>query len=141
MFSIHSAVDSSFEHNSIATRHPALPGTYAGLGALQRQYDDFQIGKTAKVGIMIHEVIEGMSGLAKPNFSNLFGLRADMKLEVDLGQTVCVREIPIYKEDTLSDFENRVHENEWYGLSCDEMEFPLTFEHIGSSSLMAQLKV
>ena len=86
---------------------------YSGMNAIERQYDDFKAGKLSCAGIMVHEVIEGKFTLKILGSVALFvGLR--YYEEVDLGQALCTRKVPIYEYDTLSEFEKRLHEHEWY---------------------------
>ncbi|EPQ65891.1 Bgt-1092 [Blumeria graminis f. sp. tritici] len=69
--------------------HPALHGRYDGTNAIQRAFDDFQAGKLAnnKTGVMIHYVIG----------------------EVDRGEVIIQREVECQIEETLHEFENRMH--------------------------------
>ncbi|KAF1355061.1 5'-phosphoribosylglycinamide formyltransferase [Delphinella strobiligena] len=71
--------------------HPALPGKYNGAHAIERAHKDFIEGKTDRTGIMIHYVIS----------------------EVDMGQPIITREIPMKNGESLEELEQRVHENEW----------------------------
>jgi phosphoribosylglycinamide formyltransferase len=71
--------------------HPALPGQFNGAHAIDEAYQAFQEGKIDKTGIMIHYVI----------------------LEVDMGEPIVTKEIPMRKGETQDDLEQRIHENEW----------------------------
>ena len=71
--------------------HPALPGAFDGARAIERGYEAFQRGEVEKVGVMVHRVIK----------------------EVDRGEPVIVREVPLEKGEPLEVFEERLHENEW----------------------------
>ncbi|KAL5498010.1 THR4 [Sanghuangporus vaninii] len=71
--------------------HPALPGAFEGANAIQREYDAFQKGEVDKVGVMVHRVIK----------------------EVDRGEPVIVKEVPLEKGETLEVFEERLHKTEW----------------------------
>ncbi|EJD02010.1 phosphoribosylglycinamide formyltransferase [Fomitiporia mediterranea MF3/22] len=71
--------------------HPALPGAFDGANAIERGYDAFQRGEVDKVGVMIHRVIK----------------------EVDRGEPIVVREVPLAKEEPLEVFEERLHKTEW----------------------------
>ena len=42
--------------------HPALPGTYDGIQAMERAWSDFQAGRIENTGVMVHEVIEQVDG-------------------------------------------------------------------------------
>jgi formyltetrahydrofolate-dependent phosphoribosylglycinamide formyltransferase len=75
--------------------HPALPGTFPGMHAIERAYEAFQKGAIEHTGVMVHAVPdEG----------------------VDEGPVVAQRIVPIYPEDTLETLEMRVHivEHELY---------------------------
>lgn len=71
--------------------HPALPGQFNGAHAIDDAYKAFQEGKIEKTGIMIHYVI----------------------LEVDMGEPIVTRDIPMRKGESQDDLEQRIHENEW----------------------------
>ena len=71
--------------------HPALPGAFDGVNAIQRAFEAFARGEIEHSGIMVHKVIR----------------------EVDRGEPVLVRTVEIRKEDKLEDFEQRVHQTEW----------------------------
>jgi len=72
--------------------HPALPGSFVGVNCIQRAYDAFHKGELphGKTGVMIHDVIP----------------------EVDMGRVICTHEITIQPDETLEQFEQRVHEIE-----------------------------
>lgn len=71
--------------------HPALPGTFPGTEAIERQYEAFIKGEISRCGIMTHFVPdEG----------------------VDSGPVIFTEEVPVFKGDRLEDFEKRVHEVE-----------------------------
>lgn len=71
--------------------HPALPGTFPGTEAIERQYDAFHAGKITKCGIMTHFVPdEG----------------------VDSGPVILTQTVPLYPQDSLQTFEQRIHEAE-----------------------------
>lgn len=74
----------------IINLHPALPGQFTGAKAIERAFEASQAGKIDKTGIMIHWVIA----------------------EVDMGEPILVREIPIPEEYTLADLEAAIHEEE-----------------------------
>lgn len=67
--------------------HPALPGNFAGTHAIQRAYNAFQRGEINASGCMIHFVVP----------------------EVDAGPVIAQTIVPILSEDTLDDFEARMH--------------------------------
>lgn len=77
--------------NKVVNLHPALPGTFPGIHAIERAFQAWQEGKIDHTGVMVHLVPdEGVD---------------DGPL---LGQSV----ILIEPEDTLQSFEARVHEVE-----------------------------
>lgn len=78
---------SSFKDRLI-NLHPALPGTFPGTEAIERQYEAFIKGEISRCGIMTHFVPdEG----------------------VDSGPVIFTEEVPVFKGDRLEDFEKRVH--------------------------------
>lgn len=74
----------------IINLHPALPGAFEGTHAIERSYKAGQDGLISKGGCMIHYVIE----------------------EVDLGEPLIVKEIPVIKGEPLEDWETRIHDLE-----------------------------
>jgi len=70
--------------------HPALPGMYAGTHAIERAFRDYQEGKISHSGCMVHYAIP----------------------EVDAGEVLVRRVVPILPDDTLDSFERRMHANE-----------------------------
>ncbi|KAJ5728864.1 uncharacterized protein N7483_003372 [Penicillium malachiteum] len=77
----------------IINLHPALPGAFNGVNAIERAHAAWMEGKIDKTGVMIHDVIS----------------------EVDMGTPILVREIPFRKgeDENIEVFEKRVHEIEW----------------------------
>lgn len=71
--------------------HPALPGAFDGVNSIGRAFEAFGRGEIENSGVMVHRVVR----------------------EVDRGQPVLVREVEIRKEDTLEEFEERLHKTEW----------------------------
>ncbi len=68
--------------------HPAAPGAYPGLGAIERCFAAWKRGEETAGGVMVHFVPdEG----------------------VDDGPTIVWEEVPFETEDTLNTFEQRVH--------------------------------
>lgn len=67
--------------------HPALPGTFAGTHAIPRAFDAFQRGVIAHSGCMVHYAIP----------------------EVDAGPVIVQEVVPIHHDDTLEEFEARMH--------------------------------
>lgn len=74
----------------IINLHPALPGAFAGINAIQRAWEAGQKGEIAKAGVMIHKVI----------------------LEVDEGEPLLVKELDLRKDETVEAYEQRVHDIE-----------------------------
>ena len=70
--------------------HPALPGAYPGLNAIERAFADFQSGQIQATGIMIHRVVQ----------------------EVDAGTVLETGTVKFIKGESLQDFEVRIHEKE-----------------------------
>ena len=79
------------ENVPVINVHPALPGAFDGVASIQRAFDAFGRGEIEHSGVMVHKVIR----------------------EVDRGEPLLVRTVEIKKEDTLEDFEQRVHQTEW----------------------------
>ncbi|KAI9028672.1 formyl transferase [Hyaloraphidium curvatum] len=67
--------------------HPALPGEFDGAHAIERAFEAFQKGEIKRTGVMVHRVIA----------------------EVDRGEVVLKREVPILDSDTLETLEERIH--------------------------------
>jgi formyltetrahydrofolate-dependent phosphoribosylglycinamide formyltransferase len=78
-----------FDHRVI-NLHPALPGTFPGIDAIDRAYEAYQRGEIPHGGCMIHFVIP----------------------EVDAGDVIAQSIVPIHPGDTLDDYETRMHEAE-----------------------------
>lgn len=70
--------------------HPALPGEFTGVNAIERAYEAAQRGEITRSGIMIHYAIP----------------------EVDAGDVIMLGEVPILENDSLEDFEARMHATE-----------------------------
>lgn len=67
--------------------HPALPGEFDGAHAIERAFEAYRKGEIARTGVMVHRVIP----------------------EVDRGEVVLKREIPILETDTVETLEERIH--------------------------------
>lgn len=67
--------------------HPALPGMFAGTDAIERAFAAYQRGEIAHSGCMVHYVIP----------------------ELDAGPVIIEQIVPIQPEDSLADFEARMH--------------------------------
>ncbi|KAG6840714.1 hypothetical protein C0991_004857 [Blastosporella zonata] len=70
--------------------HPALPGAFDGAHAIERAYEAFQKGEVDLTGIMVHRVVK----------------------DVDRGEPLIVREVPISKGEPIEAFEERLHKAE-----------------------------
>jgi formyltetrahydrofolate-dependent phosphoribosylglycinamide formyltransferase len=70
--------------------HPALPGEFSGVNAIERAYEAAQKGEIKRSGVMIHYAIP----------------------EVDAGDVIMLGEVPILESDSLADFEARMHATE-----------------------------
>jgi phosphoribosylglycinamide formyltransferase len=71
----------------IINLHPALPGKFAGAGAIERAWKAGREEGLDKTGVMIHEVIE----------------------EVDEGKWIVTEEVELKKDESLEDLEERIH--------------------------------
>ena len=91
--------------DQVINLHPALPGAFPGLHAIERAYDAYRRGEIAHSGCMIHYVIP----------------------EVDAGRVIAQAVVPIEPDDSLDAFEARMHAAEHrlivealQRLCCDE---------------------
>ncbi|MHB1354952.1 MAG: phosphoribosylglycinamide formyltransferase [Anaerolineae bacterium] len=71
--------------------HPALPGTFPGMHAIDRAYEAFQRGEITHTGVMVH-------------------LAPDEG--VDVGPVVAQCDVPINPGESLAELEDRVHQAE-----------------------------
>jgi len=78
-------------HIPIINLHPALPGAFDGANAIERAYEAFGRDEITHSGIMVHRVIR----------------------DVDKGEPIIVREIRMVKGESLEDFQQRLHKEEW----------------------------
>jgi len=67
--------------------HPALPGHFMGANAVERTFESYQRGEVQNGGCMVHYAIP----------------------EVDAGAVILQEEVPIYADDTLATFAERLH--------------------------------
>ncbi|CAG8623728.1 7554_t:CDS:1, partial [Dentiscutata heterogama] len=74
-------------NDNIINLHPALPGQFDGVNAIERTYEAFKKGEITKTGVMVHKIIP----------------------EVDKGEPLMVEEVPIFESDTLESLEERIH--------------------------------
>lgn len=70
--------------------HPALPGEFGGIKAIERAYEAAQKGDINRSGVMIHYAIP----------------------EVDAGDVIIHAEVPILESDSLDNFAARMHATE-----------------------------
>lgn len=77
----------SYFNNNVMNLHPALPGQFDGAHAIDRAFEAYQKGEIKNTGIMVHKVIA----------------------DVDRGEVILQREVPIEEKDTLEDLEQRIH--------------------------------
>jgi phosphoribosylglycinamide formyltransferase len=70
--------------------HPALPGEFAGAGAIERAWQAGREEGLKRTGVMIHEVIA----------------------EVDAGEAIVTKEVELKNGETLEELETRMHEVE-----------------------------
>lgn len=71
----------------IINLHPALPGQFPGAHAIKDAHDSFLAGRISETGLMIHRVIP----------------------ELDAGEPIVVRTVPIRDGDSLEALEERIH--------------------------------
>lgn len=75
-------------HHQVINLHPAKPGAFPGLHAIERAYQAWRDGRITSGGVMVHHVPdEGM----------------------DDGPVIAWEEVPFADDDTLDSFEARVH--------------------------------
>ena len=86
--------------------HPALPGEFAGAGAIERAWEAGRKEGLKRTGVMIHEVIA----------------------EVDAGEAIVTREVELREGEGLEELEGRIHEVE-HGLIVEGTR--LTLEKVG----------
>ena len=72
----------------IINLHPALPGAFTGVNAIERAYEAYRRGEINHTGVMVHYVLNE---------------------EVDAGPVIAQRVVEIAAEDTLESLEHRVH--------------------------------
>lgn len=81
--------------NRVVNLHPALPGRFPGLNAIERAFQAYHAARQAdfpgETGVMVHLVPDEA---------------------VDAGPVVAVEPVPIYPDDTLESLTNRVHQVE-----------------------------
>ncbi len=87
---LHILSDAFLQHfpTRVVNLHPALPGHFPGLHAIERAWEAFQRGEIEETGIMVHLVPDE---------------------RVDEGPLLATARIPILPDDTLESLEARVH--------------------------------
>lgn len=75
---------------SVVNLHPALPGQFAGVNAIERAYRAWLAGDLSESGCMVHYVIP----------------------EVDAGDVIAQEIVPFEAGDTLEAYEVRLHQAE-----------------------------
>jgi len=75
----------------VVNLHPALPGEFPGVDAVERAWQEAQSGNRDRTGVMVHLV---------PNEG------------VDDGPVLATATVPIHPSDTLESLTNRVHDVE-----------------------------
>lgn len=70
--------------------HPALPGQFAGINAIERALKAYGLGLITHTGVMVHQVDEG----------------------IDTGPVLQVEQVMIEPEDTLETLSMRIHKIE-----------------------------
>jgi len=73
--------------NQVINLHPALPGAFPGVHAIERAFEAFQRGEISQSGCMVHRVVP----------------------ELDAGPVIAQRVVPFQTDDTLDDYEARMH--------------------------------
>jgi len=72
----------------VVNLHPALPGQFPGMHAIERAFEAYQRGEIKQTGVMVHLVPDE---------------------RVDRGPLLATHEVPIYSSDTLEALERRIH--------------------------------
>ncbi len=80
--------DPFLARHRVINLHPAKPGAFPGLHAIERAFEAWQEGRVTSGGVMVHFVPdEG----------------------IDSGPVILSEEVPFRPDDTLASFEERVH--------------------------------
>ena len=75
-------------YRRILNIHPALPGAFPGMHAIEEAYEAYQRGEISETGVMIHWAPDEA---------------------VDAGPVAACERVPIYPDDTLESLEERIH--------------------------------
>ncbi len=73
--------------NSVINLHPAMPGAFPGTNAIERAHAAFHRGEIKGTGVMVHRVVA----------------------EVDAGPPVVTEPVPIFKDESIAELEERIH--------------------------------
>jgi formyltetrahydrofolate-dependent phosphoribosylglycinamide formyltransferase len=73
--------------SDVINLHPALPGQFPGVNAIERTYEAYQEGEVEHGGVMVHYVVP----------------------EVDAGPVIAEAVVPLKAEDSLDTFTARLH--------------------------------
>lgn len=76
--------------NRVINLHPALPGTFVGVGGIEWAFEAYHKGEIEHGGCMVHYVIP----------------------QVDAGPVIAQAPVPILSDDTLETYAQRVHATE-----------------------------
>jgi formyltetrahydrofolate-dependent phosphoribosylglycinamide formyltransferase len=87
---MHILSDAFLSHFSyrVINLHPALPGQFPGLHAIERAFEAFQRGEIKQTGVMVHLVPDE---------------------QVDRGPVLSSEVVPLYPRDTLEAVKRRTH--------------------------------
>jgi len=77
--------------DKVINLHPALPGQFPGMHAIERAFEAYRRGEITHTGVMVHWVPDE---------------------QVDAGPVIATATVPIYPEDTLETLTERVHQVE-----------------------------
>ncbi len=72
---------------SVINLHPAMPGAFPGINAIERAHAAFHRGEIKGTGVMVHRVVA----------------------EVDAGPPVVTEPVPIFKDESIAELEERIH--------------------------------
>ena len=78
------------QHYGAINLHPALPGQFSGLNAIERAFEAYQRGEITETGVMVHYVVE----------------------KVDAGPVIMSETVPIYTTDNIETLTERIHQAE-----------------------------
>lgn len=76
----------NYVNAQVINLHPALPGAFPGANAIEDSFNSFKAGGYAQAGIMVHDVVE----------------------EMDAGKVHKVKDVTMFKNDTLETFKARM---------------------------------